>query len=965
MNNLKTELLEIRKYILKSKTNINLVKWADEHRYLSSEASSTPGKWSTEVVEVARGPMLAASEPGIKKISLMCCTQLLKALCIETPIPTTKGWSKMSEMKIGDKVFDENGKPCNVVGVSDVKNSNKCFRITFSDGTEIICDAGHEWLVDDYENHAGKFTTRIVNTLEMSKRYKFDSNKRNRFAISNSMPIKCRHVRNLPIDPYLLGVWLGDGATYHGQLSLNKADSIHILSRIDESYRIKPDSENCITVKIDGFFRRLRLNNFLKNKHIPDAYLRSGVNQRYALLQGLMDTDGTISKKGSPSITAKSLVLTKQINELIISLGMKPSIKSVIIKINGKKLKYYMTTFTAYKSNNIFSLPRKKERLIGSDDISRRPSETKRRRITKIEKIKSVPVKCIMVDSPSHLYLCSKKMIPTHNSEMILNLIGYFSSQEPCPMLAIMPTKDMAETLSKDRIDNMIKDSPSIKEAFSIKKSRDSENTIYHKKFKGGQLSIVWSNSPAQLSSRPVKVVLCDEIDKYPRSSGREGDPIALAEERSDTFWDSLIVHTCSPTIKGESRIEKEYLASDQRIFEIPCPECGLLFEPLWKHVKWEKRNKKTARIECPGCEHKLTEKDRLIAIRHGSWVATKPFDGHAGFKANKLVSPWQDMPTLVGKWLKAKNNPELLKVFINTQLAETWEEKGERPAWEKLSKRGESNLTLGVCPDNVAVLTCTADIQQDRIEVLTIGWTENMVHFLVDRQMFFGSTATEKPWDDLRSYLAKPLITESGHSLPIALALIDSGYKAKKVYEFCLGYVNSGRVFPIKGFDNLKTVLGTPSAVDIDINGKKIRRGVQLFPIGASVLKGYAYDLFSLIFPSKGNDWPHGFFRFPEMDNDFFKQLTAEQVVKEKDKRGFIKKVWKKIYERNEALDLYCYNWAAAHVLGLHQFQHEQWEQLALQTRQKLNTIKLEDNELRKSKTIKKRKTNENEGFW
>lgn len=170
----------------------------------------------------------------------------------------------------------------------------------------------------------------------------------------------------------------------------------------------------------------------------------------------------------------------------------------------------------------------------------------------------------------------------------ILNPLGYYMDYAPCPVMCMQPTLDMGQTLSKDRIAPMIRDTPRLTGLVDTK-SRYAGNTVMKKNFPGGHITIVGANSPSSLASRPIKVLLADEIDRYPKSAGTEGDPLDLAKKRQTTFWDYKTVMVSTPTIKGDSRIEDAYLLSTQEEWNVPCPECGAYQPFLWENVKFDK----------------------------------------------------------------------------------------------------------------------------------------------------------------------------------------------------------------------------------------------------------------------------------------------------------------------------------------------------------------------------------------
>jgi phage terminase large subunit GpA-like protein len=220
-------------------------------------------------------------------------------------------------------------------------------------------------------------------------------------------------------------------------------------------------------------------------------------------------------------------------------------------------------------------------------------------------------------------------------TELLNNVVAYFIDQDPAPMIVMQPTGKMAEAWSKDRLDKMLRDTPALAGRVKDKRSRDSDNTILHKSFPGGHVTVVGSNSPSDLASRPVRITLCDEVDKYPASAGAEGDPIKLIEERADTFWNSLSIRVCSPTVQGRSRIETEYELSDKRVFCGKCPHCEELEVLKWDNVQWLDTDPEgTAAYHCSLCKTAWSEQNRLDAISNGEYKATAPFKGHAGLAA-------------------------------------------------------------------------------------------------------------------------------------------------------------------------------------------------------------------------------------------------------------------------------------------------------------------------------------------
>ena len=284
---------------------------------------------------------------------------------------------------------------------------------------------------------------------------------------------------------------------------------------------------------------------------------------------------------------------------------------------------------------------------------------------------------------------------------------------DPAPCLILQPTIEMAETWSKDRLAPMLRDTPALRGRVADPRARDSGNTLLHKSFAGGHVTMAGANSPASLASRPIRLLFCDEVDRYPASAGTEGDPVALARKRTGTFWNRKIVEISSPTIVGTSRIAAAYEESDRRRFHVPCPHCGVFQRLEWERVRWEGDEVSTALYYCVECDIGWSDQQRWAAVRRGHWVAGAAFRGIAGFQLSELYSPWRRLAQTVGDFLEARGKPERLKVWRNTALGLPWQEAGEAPDWERLIERREP-FPMGVVPAAAVALTAGVDNQND-----------------------------------------------------------------------------------------------------------------------------------------------------------------------------------------------------------------------------------------------------------
>ncbi|MBQ2697062.1 MAG: phage terminase large subunit family protein, partial [Clostridia bacterium] len=386
----------------------------------------------------------------------------------------------------------------------------------------------------------------------------------------------------------------------------------------------------------------------------------------------------------------------------------------------------------------------------------------------------------------------------------ILNALGYHIDHAPAPILVLQPTVEMGETFSKDRLAPMLRDTPRLQGKVDLK-SRFAGNTILKKNFPGGHVTIVGANSPAGLASRPIKVLRCDEVDRYPASAGTEGDPLALAEKRQTTFWDRKTVLVSTPGLKGASRIEVEYRRSTREEWTVPCPRCGEYQPLLWANVRFDPNDPEgEVTMRCPRCGQESGEYDWKAAGSRGRFVAEDPAAKVRGFHLNTLASSFCSWREVVDKFLLAKEqldlgNPEGMMVWVNTELGETWEEQGERLDEIELMSRRE--VYGAEVPDGVLVLTAGVDVQADRFEIEVVGWGAGKESWGIRYQRIFGDLLKDQVWDDLDQFLLTPFHKEDGTPLSILSACIDSGdgKHTDLVYRFCKERTHR-RVWAIKG---------------------------------------------------------------------------------------------------------------------------------------------------------------------
>lgn len=491
--------------------------------------------------------------------------------------------------------------------------------------------------------------------------------------------------------------------------------------------------------------------------------------------------------------------------------------------------------------------------------------------------------------------MCSAQVGKT---EIINNIVGYIIDQNPGPVLLLQPTLEMAETWSKDRLAPMLRDTPVLHGKVKDPRTRDSGNTLLHKSFPGGQITMAGANSPASLASRPIRDVLCDEVDRYPVSAGTEGDPVNLAKKRSTTFHHRKLILTSTPTIKGASRIEMAYDESFKGKYHVPCPHCNEFQYLKWENVKWD--DKMEAAYVCDICGALIEESQKAKMIAEGEWRFEGEFNGVVGFHINELYSSWRRWQEIVDDFLIAKKNTETLKTWVNTTLGETWEDSGEKTDPHTLyARREEYEL-----PVEVKVLTIGVDVQGDRLEYEIVGWGVGKESWGIKYGILMGDPDHKEVWADLTSVLKKDYINDDEVPLKISSGCIDSGgHHTQIVYDYCKTRPIS-RFYAIKGKEGESRPIVNPR----DVIGYPHKRNVII--VGVDTVKATLMGSLSQI------EIGEGYSHFPDKyDEEYFNQLTAEKLIT-KFVKGFPRKEWVKTRARNEGLDCRVYNYAALGLL-------------------------------------------------
>lgn len=517
---------------------------------------------------------------------------------------------------------------------------------------------------------------------------------------------------------------------------------------------------------------------------------------------------------------------------------------------------------------------------------------------------------------------------------VVLAVLAYYVANDPSPILCIQPTLDMGKTFSKDRVSPMVRDSPALKDVIG------KSSSLMHKQFAGGHLTIAGSNSPSALASRPIRILLADEIDRYPASAGKEGDPLNLAKKRTTTYYNRKHIFVSTPGLKyiegeGGSRIEKAFLDSDQRHYFVPCPHCGHRQTFVWENVIWEKDEDgehlpNTAKYQCVSCKTPIAEKHKMAMLEVGEWIATYPERKVVGFHLNEMYSPWKKWGEIVSDFLECRHDIELYKVWVNTSLGLSYQYKGDDvPDWRQLYHRRDS-YKPGTVPQAASLLCCGVDVQKTRLEATILGYSRDQV-YVVDHVVLDGDPLEDDVWNDLDLLLDQDWLHESGNTLKIRRVGIDTGYLSSRVYEW-IRRKQSRLVMGVKG-RSLEAPITTPKALDVTIRGKTIKKGVRLWGMGSGYLKSEIYGKLRLKNPTekerKKKGYPKGFIHFPQLSEEFFKQLTSEACIGIKLATGHVKFEWHKLYPNNEVLDNVCMAFSAYYSIGAHKWPDKVWDDM------------------------------------
>ena len=616
-----------------------------------------------------------------------------KALAIDTPIPTPDGWKTMGQLSDGDKVFDENGKVCNVTFATEAMHGHVCYRVCFSDGTSIVADAEHNWLTNAWVDNPGNVKGKAVNSGQRSyrgtiARVRTTEEIRQTLKIqgttNNHSVLVCGPLdlpeATLPVPPYTFGAWLGDGTSCRASIVCADKDYAIIERVIADGVPIKKykqknriaeygltTGKRSSTERQSSIQKALRGLKVLGNKHIPSLYLRASISQRKQLLQGLMDTDGYASKAGQCEIVTISEHLCSGVIELLRSLGYKPSLNVDKAQVNGKMCgDRYRIQFWAFKNDPCFTLQRKIDRLKPDPE---RMTRSKNRHITDVISVESVPVKCIMVDSKSHLYLAGEAMVPTHNTELVagIGLYHLFNDPPSGQIYCCAAEKEQAGLVYK-AAKQMIEQDPALQKMVKVV---DSKKEI-HNLHTGTFMKVLSAEAYSKHGLNPT-VVIFDELHAQPNRNLWDVMTFGAGAARMEPLWwvittagDDPDRHSIGWEVHEYARrlIDKEIIDPNwyAKIY------CADEDDDIYDEAVWYKSNPSLGRSididkvrqEAIGARNDEGKEKLFRWLRLNQWVALKTVGWLPLTLWDKTVGEW-DYSELAGK-----------KCYLGLDLAST-----------------------------------------------------------------------------------------------------------------------------------------------------------------------------------------------------------------------------------------------------------------------------------------------------
>jgi phage terminase large subunit GpA-like protein len=518
-------------------------------------------------------------------------------------------------------------------------------------------------------------------------------------------------------------------------------------------------------------------------------------------------------------------------------------------------------------------------------------------------------------------------------SEILNNIAHYYMHQEPSSIYFIQPAEHLAREYSRDRIRPMIRDCKDSLYPLFSHKSKDPDNMVLHKSFPGGYLALAGANAPGNLASKPIPIVLVDEVDRMKPTS--EGDAVEILYKRTSNFRNAKFIVASTPTHKGDSRITSIYDASDQRKYYVPCPYCGhmqiLLFENLVYPLDKNELSPSTVCYVCDGCKERFLERYKPRMLRKGAW-RKHAMSRKIGFWINELYSPWRKWWEIVESYIDCKDDPYAYMVWVNTSKAEVYEEQGEAPSSIELYNRNRGTYKRGFVPEGVVILVAGVDVQQDRLEVEIVGYGRGLESWSIDYIVLYGDTRYPEVWENLAGLMSQQWPGHDNRVFSVRAWGLDSGGATKdhkpQTYKFAAKYKHKF-VYLVKGRATQETIIQPPKSLELNRKGKVKKYGyIKVWPVGTDFTKTELYGWLKVTPTGQVGEFP-GACHFPSnYTESYFEGLTAEYQSTEVDSKGYKRKVWKKRSGvNNEPLDCRVYARAMAYRLRLDFWSNEKWK--------------------------------------
>jgi len=537
-------------------------------------------------------------------------------------------------------------------------------------------------------------------------------------------------------------------------------------------------------------------------------------------------------------------------------------------------------------------------------------------------------------DDPCNKIVC-KKSAQSGFTLLAIAAIGHMIDCEPCRVMLVQPTGSALTDFNREKLQPAIDGTAPLAKKVRPQTSRSGRgSTTYSKKYPGGSLTLAIATSTADLRGKTVRKVIKDEASEYPEDLDGQGSPHQMIAARYESFQatqDFKEISISTPVVKGACYIDAEFDAGDQRYWHVPCPNCGtefvFTFGPCFR---FRPEHPHDAHYVPPCCNKRIDHDLKNILVRRGRWIATAPAPGkHRSYHFDALSSPFVPWDLIAARYVDAKDDPTKLKAFDNLTLGRAHEVRGDAPDHERLMALRERYDRRRIPPEGL-LLVAAADVQANGIYVEVLAFGADRQSWVVEALVLDGDT--DDPTAGAFKKLDKVYETRwpdaFGNMRRIDAFGVDSGFRSNVVYTWCR---ERPATFALKGGDGwARSALSTPSLVDVDVMGKRIKEGASLWTVGTWSLKAQLYALLRKPRVAEGADAePIGCAHFGDwLDGAYFIQLTNEYLVDERHK-GRLRRTWK---ERgaNHWLDCRIYNMALADYLGVTRMTLAEWKHLA-----------------------------------